>query len=81
VELAMIFLEDMARRLSFVALDADEYWKALAGAVESGVVGGLTYHALLARSALKAKVETIYTWNIGYFQQLGIQGARLARTP
>jgi predicted nucleic acid-binding protein len=80
-EPAMIFLEEMARRLTFVALDAEEYWKALAGATESGVGGGLTYDVLPARCALKAKVETIHSWNIGHFQQLGTQSARLARTP
>ncbi|MGA9797916.1 MAG: PIN domain-containing protein [Terriglobales bacterium] len=78
---AMFFLEDMAQRLTFIALDAEEYWEAIANAAESGVVGGLTYDALLARCALKAKVETIYTWNIGHFQQLGTQIARLIKTP
>jgi AbrB family looped-hinge helix DNA binding protein len=34
---------------TFVTLDAEEYWKAPAGATESGVVGGLTYDALPAR--------------------------------
>jgi len=77
----MLFLEDMARRLTFVALDAEEYWAALADAAECGVVGGLTHDALLARCALKAKVETIYTWNVAHFQQLGTRVARLIRTP
>jgi predicted nucleic acid-binding protein len=80
-ELAMHFLEEMAQRLTFVALDAEEYWEAISGAAESGVLGGLTYDALLARCALKARVETIYTWNIGHFQQLGSHVARLTKTP
>ncbi len=66
----MLFLEDMAQRLTFIALDAEEYWDTIAGAAASGVLGGLTYDALLARCALKAKAETIYTWNLGHFQQL-----------
>ena len=78
---AMFFLEDMGRRMTFIALDAEEYWAAIADAAESGVVGGLTYDALLARCALKAKVETIYTWDVGHFQQLGSNVARLIRTP
>jgi hypothetical protein len=77
----MLFLEDMARRMTFIALDAEEYWEAIADAPESGVVGGLTYDALLARCALKARVETIYTWNVGHFQQLGSKVAGLIRTP
>ena len=78
---AMSFLEDMARRLTFIALDAEEYWETIADAAASGVVGGLTYDALLARCAIKAKAETIYTWNIGHFQQFGNHVARLIKTP
>ena len=78
---AMLFLADMAERLTFIALDAEEYWAAIADAADSGVVGGLTYDALLARCALKAKVETIYTWNPGHFQQLGSNVAKRVKTP
>jgi predicted nucleic acid-binding protein len=78
---AMFVLEDMARRLTFIALDSDEYWTAIADASALGVAGGLTYDALLARCALKAKAETIYTWNVRHFQQLGNQVARLVKTP
>ena len=78
---AMFFLEEMARRLTFIALDADEYWAAIADAAAFGVLGGLTYDALLARCALKAKVEAIYTWNVRPFQQMGSDVARLIRTP
>jgi predicted nucleic acid-binding protein len=78
---AMLFLEDMARRLTFIALDSEEYWETITNAAASGVLGGLTYDALLARCAIKAKAETIYTWNLGHFQQLGSNVAKLARTP
>jgi hypothetical protein len=79
----MLFLEDMERRMTFIALDAEEYWAAIADATKAGVVGGLTYDAQLGRCALKAKAETIYTWNVGHFQQLGTNAARLMliRTP
>jgi hypothetical protein len=50
-------------------------------AAASGILGGLTHDALLVRCALKAKVEAIYTWNLGHFQQLGSKVAKLARTP
>jgi predicted nucleic acid-binding protein len=78
---AMLFLENMAERLTFIALDAQEYWAAIANAADSGVLGGLTYDALLARCALKAKAETIYTWNIAHFQPLGSSVAKLVKTP
>ena len=78
---AMLFLADMAERLTFVALDAEEYWAAIADAADHGVLGGKTYDALLARCALKAKAETILTWNLGHFQQLGSHVAKMVRTP
>ena len=78
---AMLFLTNMAERLTFVTLDAEEYWTAIANAAESGVVGGTIYDALLAQCALKAKADIIYTWNIGHFQQLGGEVARRVRTP
>lgn len=77
----MLFLASMAERLTFVALDAREYWAAIANAAESGIVGGTIYDVLLARCALKAKADIIYTWNIGHFQQLGGEVAKRVRTP
>lgn len=77
----MRFLADMAERLTFIALGAEEYWATIAESAEFGVVGGLIYDALLARCALKAKAETIYTWNLAHFQQLGPDVAKRIRTP
>jgi predicted nucleic acid-binding protein len=78
---AMLFLGHMAKRLTFIALDAAEYWATIADVADSGVLGGMIYDALLARCALKAKAETIYTWNVGHFLQLGDNVAKLVRTP
>jgi hypothetical protein len=54
--------------MTFIALAAEEYWAAIADAAESGVVGG-------------SKAETIYTWNVGHFQQVESNVAMLIRTP
>lgn len=78
---AMHFLRDMAERLTFIALRAEEYWATIEEAAGSGVVGGLSYDALLARCAVKAKAETIYTWNLAHFQRLGHDVAKGIRTP
>jgi predicted nucleic acid-binding protein len=78
---AMLFLRDLAERLTFIALGTEDYWATIEEAAASGVVGGLTYDALLGRCALKAKVETIYTWNLTHFQQLGHDVAKRVRTP
>jgi predicted nucleic acid-binding protein len=78
---AMLFLGDMADRLAFIALGAEEYWATIADAAELGIAGGTIYDALLGRCALKAKAEIIYTWNIEHFQQLGDEVAKRLRTP
>lgn len=44
-------------------------------------VGGMIYDMLLAQCALKAKADTIYTWNVNHFQRLGPEVARRIKTP
>jgi predicted nucleic acid-binding protein len=78
---AMLFLADMAERLAFISLDAEEYWTAITTSAESGIVGGTIYDALLAHCALKAKADIIYTWDLGHFQRLGSEVAKRVRTP
>jgi len=78
---AMLFLENMAEKLSFVTLGSEDYWTAITHAANAGVAGGTVYDALLGRCALKAKAEIIYTWNVAHFQQLGGEMAMRVRTP
>ncbi len=78
---AMLFLENMEERLAFISLDAEEYWKAVTHAAESGIVGGMIYDALLAQCALKARAETIFTWNTEHFRRVGSEVAKRVRTP
>jgi hypothetical protein len=77
----MLFLSDIAKRLTFITLEVEEYWSVIAAAAETGIVGGITYDALLARCAIKAKAEIIYTWNVAHFQRLGPEIAKRVRTP
>jgi predicted nucleic acid-binding protein len=46
-----------------------------------GVVGGTVYDALLARCAIKAGAEIIYTWNMKHFQQFSPEITKRLRTP
>ena len=71
-EQAMLFLEEIRGRLTLVALDAAEYYVAMEEAAARGVRGGAIYDALLASCAVKARANTLYTWNVKHFQQLGI---------
>ena len=46
-EQAMLFIGSICERLSLVALDGDEYAKALQASAALGIVGGGTYDAIL----------------------------------
>jgi len=54
-----------------VQLTGTETWAALTEAVRLGTVGGRTYDTLIARTALKARAETILTWNVRDFAPFG----------
>jgi AbrB family looped-hinge helix DNA binding protein len=43
--------------------------------------GGTTYDAIVAQCALKAKAQTIYTWNVKHFNRLGEHVAARVRHP
>ncbi len=70
-EQVLLFLEDIRERLTLITLTGDEYHAAIREAAEAGIVGGTIYDALIARCALKAKVEALYTWNTRHFEQFG----------
>jgi predicted nucleic acid-binding protein len=80
-EEAMLFLSSLSDRFTFIVLDTAEYWTTIATCSESGIGGGRVYDALIARCAIKASAEVIYTWNVGHFLQLGEHIARRVRTP
>lgn len=80
-EQAMLFLENVRERLTIVTLTADEYYDALMVAAAAGVVGGAIYDALLARCAMKAEAEYIYTWNVKHFRQFSPDIVNRLRTP
>ena len=70
-EQVLLFLENIRERLALITLTGDEYHAAIKNAAEEGIIGGTIYDALIARCALKAKVEVVYTWNTRHFQQFG----------
>jgi predicted nucleic acid-binding protein len=80
-EQAMLFLGDLRERLSLITLDGEEYFRALRDAASLGVVGGATYDAMLAHCALKARAETIYSWNARHYAQCGLDVTQRLRTP
>lgn len=77
----MLCFEEIRERLTIVTLTADEYHDAVNTAAADGILGGLIYDMLLARCAVKAGAEILYTWNLKHFEQLGPEVSRRVRTP
>jgi predicted nucleic acid-binding protein len=80
-EQAMLFIGNIRERLSIIALTGDEYADVLKEAAALGIVGGNIYDAMLARCAIKAKSQVIYSWNTKHYVQCGHEIIRRLRTP
>jgi predicted nucleic acid-binding protein len=80
-EQAMLFIGSIRSRLSIIALSGEEYAGALGASAALGIVGGGIYDAMLAHCAIKAKSETIYTWNSRHYRQCGPEITHRLRTP
>lgn len=80
-EQVLLFLENIRERLRLIALTGDEYHATIKEAAATGVVGGTIYDALIARCAMKAKADTIYTWNMRHFEQFGAAIVERLRMP
>jgi len=80
-EQVLLFLEQIEERLTIVSLTGEEYMGVIRRAAEAGISGGTIYDALLAECALKAKPDTIYTWNERHFRLLGPEIIVRLRTP
>jgi len=78
---ALLFLNDVRERLTLVTLDEGDYVGVLSNAAEHDISGGSLYDALIAQCALKAKAQTIYTWNTRHFTRLGPHMASRVKEP
>jgi len=76
----LLMIGDILDKLSIVTLAADDYVSTIQDAVRDGVVGATIYDALLARCAVKAQADVIYTWNLKHFTQFPEIRSRV-RTP
>jgi predicted nucleic acid-binding protein len=77
----MLFVATIRERLVLITLTDQEYLDAVEQAAEAGLAGGSIYDALIARCALKAKAEVIYTWDVSDFRRLGSEVSRRVKTP
>ncbi len=80
-EQAMLFIGSIRERLSLIALDGDEYAKALEASAAFGIVGGGIYDAMLAHCAIKARAEKIYSGNGRHYAQCGPEATRRLQAP
>jgi len=80
-EQALLFLEDVRRRLTVVSLNEGDYFAAISAAIGEDIVGGTIYDALIGRCAVKSGADAIYTWNVADFRRLGPEIAKRVRTP
>jgi|SRR5271165_3214415 len=70
-EQAMLFVGSIRERLSIVALDGDEYAKALEVSAARGVIGGGIYDAILAQCAIKARRKRSIVGTLGTICHVG----------
>ena len=80
-EQALLFLTDVRTRLTAIALDEQDYFLTVTAAAAANISGGTIYDSLIARCALKAYADVLYTWNISHFIRLGPDVARMVRSP
>lgn len=78
---AALAIETFLRRLTSIALTAEEYSAALARAAQLGLTGGIIYDALLLECARKCGAEEIYTWNLRHFRAAAPDLAERIVTP
>jgi predicted nucleic acid-binding protein len=78
---ALLFLANVREHLTIVTMNQEEYLKAIEAASAVGIVGGGIYDAVLGHCALKAKAESIYTWNVQHFKRLGPAFTGRVKTP
>lgn len=64
---ALALIEENWAGNPVVHLTGRDTWRALRDARQLGVVGGQTYDALIAASALKARATALVTWNVRNF--------------
>lgn len=80
-EQALLFVEEVHKRLTLVSLEPLEYYDTIQKAAARAFTSGRIYDALLIRCAAKSKARTIYTWNLKHFHSLAPELAPHLHTP
>jgi len=64
-----------------VSLEGDEYFASIREAAASRISGGAIYDALIARCAVNAGADQIFTWNTRHYQLLSAEVSKRVRSP
>jgi predicted nucleic acid-binding protein len=68
--------ENVVKHFELIALTGREYATLVIEAGKRGLVGGLLYDALHVACAEKAKVDRMYSWNVGHLQSIASEEFR-----
>lgn len=78
---ALLAVAQTRERVKVLTLDARDYFEVFESAASLGITGPPIHDALIARYAINAGADVIYTWNVRHFNLLGPEVAALVRTP
>jgi predicted nucleic acid-binding protein len=78
---ALLFLGDIRKRLTLIALKPQEYFHLVETSAAAGLAGGAIYDAILGHCALQAKAQVLYTWNVKDFLRLPAEIAERVKSP
>lgn len=73
--------ENIARTAAMVPLSWNDYRAVIKRLSDRGVVGGVTYDALIVRAAQKARVARVVTLDPDDFQRVRPEGCHLITSP
>jgi predicted nucleic acid-binding protein len=78
---AIEFLESIQIRFRLVSLEGKDYLASIREAAANRVAGGAIYDALIARCAIQAGADRIFTWNTRHYQMLGLEVSKRIAQP
>jgi predicted nucleic acid-binding protein len=78
---AIEFLENIHSRFRLVSLEGDDYLASIREAAANRISGGAIYDALIARCAVQADADQIFTWNTRHYQLLGAEVSKRIKSP
>lgn len=78
---AVLYLQSIRARLTFITLTEDEYFQVTEEAAALGLSSGAIYDAIIGQCAVKVGAKSIFTWNVKHFLRLGPAVATRVKTP